>query len=178
MTSLWTTGCRMPICWMGFASTVPGLMTHLVTSMRLDNARSCVMRGTFLTQRKASSILTIFSWGGSISLDDLLPSIRLLFVIIVAVAIVVTVILVAVFVGDGSFIIKLLFVIIVLSTVTTKGYRFSSFKLVDEANSAFRTVEIKRHDKLLTLVTGCFQWLALCFYSSLSDDPPCCKSDT
>ncbi|GJT61499.1 retrovirus-related pol polyprotein from transposon TNT 1-94 [Tanacetum coccineum] len=32
-----------------------------------------------------------------------------------------------------------------------------------------------QHDKLLTLVAGCFQWLALCFYSSWSDDPPCCN---
>ncbi|GKE79074.1 hypothetical protein Tco_1545194 [Tanacetum coccineum] len=31
------------------------------------------------------------------------------------------------------------------------------------------------HDKSLTLATGCFQWLALCFCSSWSDDPPCCN---
>ncbi|GJS56408.1 hypothetical protein Tco_0629770 [Tanacetum coccineum] len=28
------------------------------------------------------------------------------------------------------------------------------------------------HEKLLTLAAGCFQWLALCFCSSWSDDPP------
>ncbi|GJR61559.1 hypothetical protein Tco_1503721 [Tanacetum coccineum] len=34
------------------------------------------------------------------------------------------------------------------------------------------------HDKLRILVVGCFQWLVLCFCSSWSDDPPCCKSET
>ncbi|GKB63050.1 hypothetical protein Tco_0919236, partial [Tanacetum coccineum] len=61
----------------------------------------------FLTQGKASSIPTVFSWGDSISLDGFLPSILLLLVNIVAVAIIVTVILVVVVVGKGSSIIKL-----------------------------------------------------------------------
>ncbi|GKC78775.1 hypothetical protein Tco_1129549, partial [Tanacetum coccineum] len=52
--------------------------------------------GSFLTQGKASSIPTVFSWGDSISPDGFLPFILLLLVIIVAVAIVVTVILVVV----------------------------------------------------------------------------------
>ncbi|GKD84012.1 hypothetical protein Tco_1350851 [Tanacetum coccineum] len=95
-----------------FISAVPGLMTHLVASLTLDIARSCVMQGAFLTQGKASSIPTVFSWGGSIRPESFLPSILLLLVIIVAVVIVVTVILVAVFVGEGSSIIKLSFVII------------------------------------------------------------------
>ncbi|GJV84060.1 hypothetical protein Tco_1523958 [Tanacetum coccineum] len=95
-----------------FVSAVPGQMTHLVASLTLDSARSCVMQGAFLTQGKASSIPTIFSWGDSISPDGFLPSILLLLVIIVAVAIVVTVILVVVVVGEGSSIIKLSFVII------------------------------------------------------------------
>ncbi|GJV87917.1 hypothetical protein Tco_1531855, partial [Tanacetum coccineum] len=56
---------------------------------------------------KASSIPTVFSWGGSISPDSFLPSIMLLLVINVAVVIVVVVILVVV-VGEGSSIIKLL----------------------------------------------------------------------
>ncbi|GKC36429.1 hypothetical protein Tco_1048813 [Tanacetum coccineum] len=94
-----------------FVFAVPGQMTHLVASLTLDSARSCVMQGAFLTQGKASSIPTIFSWGDSISPDSFLPSILLLLVIIVAVAIVVTVILVVV-VGEGSSIIKLSFVII------------------------------------------------------------------
>ncbi|GJU19476.1 hypothetical protein Tco_1152818 [Tanacetum coccineum] len=35
-----------------------------------------------------------------------------------------------------------------------------------------------KHDKLQTLIVGCFPWLVLCFCSSWLDDPPCCKSDT
>ncbi|GJX00815.1 hypothetical protein Tco_0184728, partial [Tanacetum coccineum] len=93
-------------------TTVPGLMTHLVASLTLDSARSCVMQGSFLTQGKASSIPTIFSWGNSISPDGFLPYILLLLVIIDAVAIVVTVILVVVVVGEGCSIIKLSFMII------------------------------------------------------------------
>ncbi|GKE45733.1 hypothetical protein Tco_1473017, partial [Tanacetum coccineum] len=91
---------------------VPGLMTHLVASLTLDIARSCVMQGAFLTQGKVSSIPTVFSWGDSISPDGFLPSILLLLVIIVAVVIVVTVILVVVVVGESSSIIKLSFAII------------------------------------------------------------------
>ncbi|GJV65799.1 hypothetical protein Tco_1476627 [Tanacetum coccineum] len=68
-------------------------MTHLVASLTLDSARSCVMQGAFLTQGKAFSIPTIFSWGDSISHDGFLPSILLLLVIIIVVVIVVTVIL-------------------------------------------------------------------------------------
>nr|GFB45269.1 hypothetical protein [Tanacetum cinerariifolium] len=79
-----------------FVSAVPGQMTHLVASMTLDSARSCMMHGPFLTQGKAFSIHTVFSWGGNISPKGFLPSIQLLAVIIVAVAIVVTVVLVVV----------------------------------------------------------------------------------
>nr|GEW33493.1 hypothetical protein [Tanacetum cinerariifolium] len=77
----------------------------------------------FLHKGKASSIPTIFNWGGSISPEGFLPSIPLSAVIIVAVAIVVMVVLVVVdaiirvtdvvvVVGVSS-IIKVLFVIIV-----------------------------------------------------------------
>ncbi|GKA80985.1 hypothetical protein Tco_0787677 [Tanacetum coccineum] len=52
--------------------------------------------GAFLTQGKAFSIPTIFSWGSSISPDGFLLSILLLLVIIVAFVIVVTVVLVVV----------------------------------------------------------------------------------
>ncbi|GJU91292.1 hypothetical protein Tco_1303715 [Tanacetum coccineum] len=83
-----------------FRGHFPGQMTHLVASLTLDSARSCVMQGAFLTQGKASSIPIVFSWGDSISPDGFLPFILLLFVIIVAVAIVVTVILVVV-VSEG-----------------------------------------------------------------------------
>ncbi|GJW72987.1 hypothetical protein Tco_0132357 [Tanacetum coccineum] len=92
-----------------FVSAVPGLMTHLVASLTLDSARSCVIQGAFLTQGKASSILTVFSWDDSISLEGFLPSILLLVVIIVAV--VVVVVLVVVVVG-GSSIIKLSFAVL------------------------------------------------------------------
>ncbi|GKF64918.1 hypothetical protein Tco_0188366, partial [Tanacetum coccineum] len=44
-----------------FVSAVPGQMTHLVASLTLDSARSCVMQGAFLTQGKASSIPFVFS---------------------------------------------------------------------------------------------------------------------
>nr|GEZ59607.1 hypothetical protein [Tanacetum cinerariifolium] len=103
-----------------FVFVVPGQMTCLVASMTLDSARSCVMQGTFLTQGKASSIPTVFSWGGSLSPKGFMPSILLLAVIIVAVPIVVAVVLVVidaiirviVIVGGVSSIIKLSFVII------------------------------------------------------------------
>ncbi|GJR95624.1 hypothetical protein Tco_0267798 [Tanacetum coccineum] len=99
-----------------FVSAVPGLVAHLVTSLTLDCARLCVMQGTSFTQGKVSTIPTVFSWGGSISPDGFLSSILLVVVIIVAVVvvvvIVVAVIVVVVVVGDGSFIIKLSFVII------------------------------------------------------------------
>ncbi|GJS80679.1 hypothetical protein Tco_0730560 [Tanacetum coccineum] len=78
-----------------FVSTVPGQMTHLVASLTLDSARSCVMQGAFLPQGMASSFL---------------PSILLLVVIIVAVAIVVIMVILVVVVGEGSSIIKLSFV--------------------------------------------------------------------
>ncbi|GJS28822.1 hypothetical protein Tco_0489442 [Tanacetum coccineum] len=94
-----------------FVCAVLGLVAHLVTSLKLDSARSCVMQGASFTQGKVSSIPTIFSWGGSISPDGFLPSILLLVVIIVAV-VVVAVIVVVVVVHEGSSIIKLSFVII------------------------------------------------------------------
>ncbi|GJY69483.1 hypothetical protein Tco_0472465 [Tanacetum coccineum] len=74
-----------------FVSAVPGLVAHLVTSLTLDSVRSCMMQGASFTQGKVSSIPTVFSWGGSISLDGFLPSILLLVVIIVAVVVVVVV---------------------------------------------------------------------------------------
>ncbi|GJV75145.1 hypothetical protein Tco_1506729, partial [Tanacetum coccineum] len=72
---------------------------------RQDKLR--ILVGTFLTQGKASSIPTVFSWGDSISPEDFLPSILLLLVIIVVVVIVVVmVILVVVVGGEDSSIIK------------------------------------------------------------------------
>ncbi|GKB90349.1 hypothetical protein Tco_0962621 [Tanacetum coccineum] len=57
---------------------VLGQMTYLVADPTLDSARSCVMQGAFPTQGKASSIPTIFSWGGSIRPKGFLPSTLLL----------------------------------------------------------------------------------------------------
>nr|GEU53831.1 hypothetical protein [Tanacetum cinerariifolium] len=104
-----------------FVYVVPSQMTHLVASITLNSARSCVMQGAFPTQGTVSSIPTILTWGGSIRPEDFLSFILLLVVIIVAVAIVVAVVLVvvaaiigivAVVVGVPS-IIKLSFVITV-----------------------------------------------------------------
>ncbi|GJU14659.1 putative reverse transcriptase domain-containing protein, partial [Tanacetum coccineum] len=46
-----------------FVFAVPSLVAHLVTSLTLDSARSCVMQGASFTQGKVSSIPTIFCWG-------------------------------------------------------------------------------------------------------------------
>ncbi|GJY71636.1 hypothetical protein Tco_0475339 [Tanacetum coccineum] len=62
-----------------FASAVPGQMTHLVASLTLDSANSCVMQGASCTQRKVSMVLFV------------LPSILLLVVIVVTVVIVVVI---------------------------------------------------------------------------------------
>ncbi|GJR76181.1 hypothetical protein Tco_0088546 [Tanacetum coccineum] len=98
-------------------SKVPGQMTHPVTSLALDSARSCVMQSAFLTQRKASNIPTIFSWDGNIRPKGFLSSVLLLTVIIVAVAMVVLVVVdaisgVVVVVSGVPSIIKLSFAII------------------------------------------------------------------
>nr|GEX90328.1 hypothetical protein [Tanacetum cinerariifolium]GEZ61786.1 hypothetical protein [Tanacetum cinerariifolium] len=71
-------------------------MTHLVVSITLDSARSCMMQGAFLTQGMVSGIPTVLSWGDSIRPKGFQPSILLLTVIIVTVAIVVAVVLVIV----------------------------------------------------------------------------------
>nr|GEW96471.1 hypothetical protein [Tanacetum cinerariifolium] len=106
-----------PSGW-SFVSAVPSQMTHLVASITLDSARSCVMQGAFLTQGMVSSIPSVLSSAGSIRPKGFRPSILLLTVIIVTVAIVVVVVLVivdtiigiVVVVGAPS-IIKLAFVI-------------------------------------------------------------------
>nr|GEY08682.1 hypothetical protein [Tanacetum cinerariifolium]GEY09475.1 hypothetical protein [Tanacetum cinerariifolium] len=43
-------------------TTVPSQMTHLVASITLDSARSCVIQGAFLTQGTVSSISIVLSW--------------------------------------------------------------------------------------------------------------------
>nr|GEY73190.1 hypothetical protein [Tanacetum cinerariifolium] len=80
----------------------PSQMTHLVASITLDSARSCVMQCAFLTQRTVSSIPTVLSWGGSIRPEGFRPSILLLTVIIVTVAIVVAVVLNHALLSDPS----------------------------------------------------------------------------
>nr|GFA10630.1 hypothetical protein [Tanacetum cinerariifolium] len=112
-------------------------MTHLVASLTLDSAKSCVMQGASCTQRRVSmapfviSILFVLSWGGIISLDSFLPSIMLLVVIVVTVIIVAVILIfvvvsiigvviivtiigvvIVVVVGGIPSIIKLLFMII------------------------------------------------------------------
>nr|GEW41598.1 reverse transcriptase domain-containing protein [Tanacetum cinerariifolium] len=68
-----------------FVFAIPGHVAHLVASITLDSARSCVMQGAFLTQGTVSSIPTVLSWGGSIRPKGLLSSVMLWLVIIVAV---------------------------------------------------------------------------------------------
>ncbi|GKE80146.1 hypothetical protein Tco_1550146, partial [Tanacetum coccineum] len=93
-----------------------GQMTHPIAIVALDSARSCVMQSAFLTQRKASSIPTVFSWGDSIRPEGFMSSVLLWLVIIVAVAmvvlVVVDVIIRVVVVSGVPSIIKLSFVII------------------------------------------------------------------
>nr|GEX68008.1 hypothetical protein [Tanacetum cinerariifolium] len=92
-------------------------MTHLVTGLTLDSARSCMMQVTSFAQGKVSSIPTIHSWGGNISPNSFLPYILLLVVFVVAVVIVVVAIILVVVVVVVSSIIKLSFVITVFGTV-------------------------------------------------------------
>ncbi|GKD41023.1 hypothetical protein Tco_1261230 [Tanacetum coccineum] len=90
-------------------SVVLGQMAHLVASITLNSARSCVMQSAFLTQGTISSIPTVFSWGGSIIPKGFLSSVLLWLVIIVAVfGVGVTVVVVVV---ESSSVVKLSFVI-------------------------------------------------------------------
>nr|GEV76542.1 hypothetical protein [Tanacetum cinerariifolium] len=102
-----------------YLPSVPSQMTHLVASITLDSARSCVMQDAFLTQETISSIPIVLSWGGSIRPEGFRLSILLLTVIIAMVSIVVVVVLVivdtiigiVVVVFGEPFIIRLAFVI-------------------------------------------------------------------
>ncbi|GJZ57606.1 hypothetical protein Tco_0613100 [Tanacetum coccineum] len=92
-----------------FVSAIPSQMAHLITSITLDSARSCVMQGAFLTQGTVSNIPNILSWSGSISPKGFLSSVLLWLVIIVAVVgIGVTI---AVVIVESSYVVKLSFVI-------------------------------------------------------------------
>ncbi|GKD14240.1 hypothetical protein Tco_1198647, partial [Tanacetum coccineum] len=105
-----------------FGSTVLGQMTYLVASLILDSTRSYVMQGASFTQGTVSSIPI----GGNISPGGFSPYILLvvtlvtvvivvvvLVVVVIGVVIVVAIIGVVFVIGGVSFIIKLLFVIIV-----------------------------------------------------------------
>ncbi|GJQ99139.1 hypothetical protein Tco_0522124 [Tanacetum coccineum] len=95
-----------------FVSVVLGQMAHLVTSITLNSARSCVIQSAFLTQRTVSNIPIIFSWSDNIRPEGFLSSILLWLVIIVAVVGVgVTVAIVVVVVVESSSVVKLSFVI-------------------------------------------------------------------
>ncbi|GJX22928.1 hypothetical protein Tco_0227373 [Tanacetum coccineum] len=54
-----------------FVSAVLGQMTHLVTSITLNSARSCLMHSAFLTQGTISNIPIVFSWSDSIRPEEL-----------------------------------------------------------------------------------------------------------
>ncbi|GJY49473.1 hypothetical protein Tco_0439429, partial [Tanacetum coccineum] len=61
-------------------------MAHLVASITLSSARSCMMQSAFLTQGTVSNIPIVFSWSDSIKPEGFLSSILLWLVIIVTVA--------------------------------------------------------------------------------------------
>ncbi|GJU43978.1 hypothetical protein Tco_1201244 [Tanacetum coccineum] len=92
-----------------FVSAVLGQMAHLVASITLNSARSCVMQSAFLTQGTVSNIPIVFSWSDSIRPEGFMSSVLLWLVIIVAVVGVgVTVVVVVV---ESSSVVKLSFVI-------------------------------------------------------------------
>ncbi|GJR88629.1 hypothetical protein Tco_0212640 [Tanacetum coccineum] len=62
-----------------------GQMAHLVASITLNSARSCMMHNAFLTQGTVSNITIIFSWSDSIRPEGFLSSVLLWLVIIVTV---------------------------------------------------------------------------------------------
>ncbi|GJY76111.1 hypothetical protein Tco_0481227 [Tanacetum coccineum] len=68
-----------------------GQMAHLVTSITLNSARSCVMQSAFLTQGTVSNIPIVFSWSDSIRPEGFLSSV-LLWLVIIGVTVVVVVV--------------------------------------------------------------------------------------
>nr|GEW10656.1 hypothetical protein [Tanacetum cinerariifolium]GEW50336.1 hypothetical protein [Tanacetum cinerariifolium] len=133
-------------------------MTHLVASITLDSATSCMMQGAFLRQGTVSSIPTVLSWGGSIGPEGFWPSILLLTVIIVTVAVVVVVVLVIVdtiigivivVVGAPS-IIKLVFVITGVSLGLVFLLRLSILSMVAACDSSIAVKDKQEKDKIGT----------------------------
>ncbi|GKE91944.1 hypothetical protein Tco_1573039 [Tanacetum coccineum] len=92
-----------------FVSVVLGQVVHLVTSITLNSARSCMMQSAFLTQGTVSNIPIVFSWSDSIRPKGFLSFVLLWLVIIVA--IVGVGVMVVVVVVESSSVIKLSFVI-------------------------------------------------------------------
>ncbi|GJR82589.1 hypothetical protein Tco_0153374 [Tanacetum coccineum] len=92
-----------------FVFAVLGQMAHLVASITLNSARSCVMQGAFLTQGTVSNIPIIFSWSGSISPEGFLSSVLLWLVIIITVVGVGVMVIVVII--ESYSVIKLSFVI-------------------------------------------------------------------
>nr|GEZ75100.1 hypothetical protein [Tanacetum cinerariifolium] len=105
-----------------FVFVVPGQMIHLVASMTLDSARSCVMQGVFLKQGKASIVLVVID-------------------VIIGVIVVV---------GGFSYIIKLSFVIIGDLVALFYSNRLGvcipprQGVIANEANYSFCTVEVEK----------------------------------
>ncbi|GJW71661.1 hypothetical protein Tco_0128578 [Tanacetum coccineum] len=91
-----------------FISAVLGQMAHLVASITLKSARSCVMQSAFLTQGMVSNIPIVFSWSDSIRPEGFLSYVLLWLVIIV---VVVGVDVMVVVVVESFFVVKLSFVI-------------------------------------------------------------------
>ncbi|GJU56681.1 hypothetical protein Tco_1234447 [Tanacetum coccineum] len=91
-----------------FVFAVLGQMAHLVASITLNSARSCMMQSEFLTQWEISNIPTVFSWSDSIRPEGFLSYVLLWMVIIVTVVgVSVTVVVVI----ESSSVVKLSFVI-------------------------------------------------------------------
>nr|GEV57122.1 hypothetical protein [Tanacetum cinerariifolium] len=137
-----------------FLTTVSSQMTHLVASITLDSARSCVMQSAFLTQGTVSSIPTVLSWGGSIRPKGIRPSILPLTVIIVAVAIVVAIVLVVVAVIIGIIVLVGVPSIIKLSFVIT-GWVYAFHQDMASTVRGFLCLVFLLRLSVLAMVAAC-----------------------
>nr|GEZ32508.1 hypothetical protein [Tanacetum cinerariifolium] len=131
-----------------FVSAILGQIVHLVTSITLGSARSCVMQSAFLTQETVSIIPIVFSWSGSISSNSFLPLVLLWLVIIVAVISVgVTVVVVV----KSSYVFKRSFVI------TCPGTIFPCQKLLEFNPGKLSLVQLLQEN---TDSVGSNQWIS------------------
>nr|GEX03143.1 hypothetical protein [Tanacetum cinerariifolium] len=128
-----------------YSNLKAGGINHRSWVMGNDSLRGRPGRSLGKTSRNSPTTGTDFRNALSLHMHDKLLT-------LVAVILVVVV-------GEGSSIIKLLFVIIVLGIVSKGKYQFSSFKPVDEANSAFCTFEIERlaAHKLFVATFSCYK---------------------